>query len=108
MTEGLLQYQYLCVKGRSHISQRDNTAITMSKIDTATEGLPIEFYTQKRGDRVFWVNNVDQVGVHLFSFDKERVYNLFEDYPHNLTEEEVAIFDEENPYWADFFSDRKR
>lgn len=88
--------------------QRHNTAITMSKIDTATEGLPIEFYTKERGDRVFWVNNVDQVGVHLFSFDKERVYNLFEDYPHNLTEEEVAIFDEENPYWADFFSDRTR
>lgn len=97
------------LRGGDHTRpQRHNTAITMSKIDTATEGLPIEFYTEKRGDRVFWVNNVDQVGVHLFSFDKERVYNLFEDYPHNLTEEEVAIFDEENPYWADFFSDRKR
>jgi len=24
-----------------------------------------------------------------------------------MTEEEVRIFDRENPYWRDFFSDRK-
>jgi len=43
----------------------------------------------------------------LFSFDKKKIYNLFLDYPHNMTEEEVRIFDSENPFWRDFFSDRK-
>jgi hypothetical protein len=43
----------------------------------------------------------------LFTFDKEKFYNLFEDYPQNMTSEEVEIFDKENPYWAEFFSDRK-
>ena len=37
------------------------------------------------------------------SFDKKKIYNLFADYPHNLTAEEKEIFDKENPYWCDFF-----
>ena len=38
-----------------------------------------------------------------FDFDKVKIYNLFADYPHNLTPEEKEIFDKENPYWCDFF-----
>jgi hypothetical protein len=52
------------------------------------------------------VDNLDTVGQHLFSFDKQTVFNLFADYPHNLTIEQREIFDKENPYWADFFKDR--
>lgn len=37
---------------------------------------------------------------------KIKIYNLFKDYPYNLTSEEKEIFDKENPYWADFFKDR--
>ena len=48
----------------------------------------------------------DNVGEWVFSFDKEKEYNMFEDYPHNLNPEEIKIFDEENPEWADFFRDR--
>lgn len=66
----------------------------------------LEFYRNNVDDVVWWVNNADTIGEHLFTFDKQKIYNLFADYPHNLTPKEKAIFDKENPYWADFFADR--
>ena len=69
-------------------------------------GMEYDFYKNKKSDKVYWVNNMDSVGQHLFSFDKQTVFNLFADYPHNLTTEQREIFDKENPYWADFFKDR--
>lgn len=65
-----------------------------------------DFYKNKKSDKVYWVDNLDSVGQHLFSFDKQIVFNLFADYPHNLTTEQREIFDKENPYWADFFKGR--
>ena len=80
-----------------------------------------EFYKENENDQVWWVthyiqldenkelseDNIDKViGEQLFSFDKKKIYNLFADYPHNLTKEEKEIFDKENPYWADFFKNR--
>jgi hypothetical protein len=44
------------------------------------------------------------VGEWLFSFDKKKIYNMFRDYPQELTNEEKDIFDKENPYWRDFFA----
>lgn len=64
------------------------------------------FYKDEANDKVWWLNNEGIVGEHVFSFDKVKTYNLFADYPHNLTPEEKEIFDKENPYWADFFKDR--
>lgn len=66
-----------------------------------------KFYKENQNDKIYWVDTPDQVGVFLFSFDQEKVFNLFEDYPHNLTPEQKALFDRENPYWAEFFKDRK-
>ncbi len=66
----------------------------------------LEFYRNNVNDVVWWVNNANTIGEHLFTFDKQKIYNLFADYPHNLTPKEKAIFDKENPYWADFFADR--
>lgn len=63
----------------------------------------------KNDDRykTWWYDNRDeQVGVFLFSFDKEKVFNLFADYPYKLTREEKKIFDDENPFWAKFFKNR--
>lgn len=65
------------------------------------------FYKEKKGDKIFWIEDTDTIGELEFTFDKKKIYNLFRDYPHALTAEEVEIFDAENPYWADFFSDRK-
>ena len=73
-----------------------------------TDGLnkKLEFYKKNENDKIWWVENKEQVGEHLFTFDKINIYNLFKDYPYNLTTDEKEIFDRENPYWADFFKDR--
>lgn len=64
-----------------------------------------EFYKNEDSDKVWWVET-QEIGNNSFSFDKKKVYNLFRDYPHALSQEERAIFDAENPYWADFFKCR--
>lgn len=65
-----------------------------------------KFWKENPSDRVWWTHN-GQVGVWLFSFDRKKVYNLFRDYPHAMTPEEVRIFDRENPFWAEYFKDRR-
>lgn len=65
-----------------------------------------DFYKENENDTIWWVNDLDTKGEFLFSFDKKKIYNLFADYPYNLTKEEKEIFDKENPYWAEFFKDR--
>jgi len=65
-----------------------------------------DFYKENKNDTIWWVDGLDTKGEFLFSFDKKKIYNLFADYPHNLSKEEKEIFDRENPYWVEFFSDR--
>ena len=66
----------------------------------------MEFYKNNEDDKIYWVDNKEKIGAHLFSFDKKTVFNLFEDYPYKLTKEQKRIFDKENPEWAEFFKDR--
>lgn len=66
-----------------------------------------DFYKKSKNDEIWWTNELDTVGEFLFSFDKKKIYNLFADYPHNLTKGEKEIFDKENTYWKDFFKDRQ-
>lgn len=66
-----------------------------------------KFYKNNPTDAIWWVDNSDRDGVHEFSFDKKKVFNMFRDYPYKLTTEQKAIFDKENPFWAEFFEDRK-
>ena len=67
-----------------------------------------KWYKNNPEDKIWWLDNADEkVGEWIFSFDKKTTFNMFADYPHKLTEEQKKIFDEENPYWADFFKDRK-
>lgn len=64
------------------------------------------WYKNNTEDKIWW-KDTDSVGEWLFSFDKKQVFNMFADYPHNLTPEQKKIFDEENPEWVDFFKDRQ-
>lgn len=67
-----------------------------------------KWYKNNPRDTIWWLDNGEEVkGEFVFSFDRKKQYNLFADYPHNMTKKEVEVFDRENPYWADFFSDRK-
>lgn len=61
----------------------------------------------KCSSKVKWLRNPKRKGEFLFTFDGTRVFNLFRDYPHELTEDQKRTFDAENPYWANFFKDRK-
>lgn len=65
-----------------------------------------DFYKEEPWHTIWCVSEMDEIGKLLFSFDKKKIYNLWQDYPHNFTPEEKATFDKEFPYWADFFKDR--
>lgn len=81
-----------------------------------------EFYKEEDNDKVWRVdhyvlkdNYEDEedkyelvMGELLFSFDKKKIYNLWEDYPYNFSKDEKELFDKENPYWANFFKDRNK
>lgn len=58
------------------------------------------WYKNDENDTIWWKDTPDTVGVWIFSFDKKKEFNLYEDYPHNLTPEQKAIFDKENPEWS--------
>lgn len=47
-----------------------------------------KFYKENESDQVWWIDTSDRDGEFLFSFDKKKVFNLFADYPHNLTPEQ--------------------
>lgn len=67
-----------------------------------------KYFKNKPSDKIWWVDNLgDTIGEFLFTFDKVKIYNMFRDYPDAMTKEEVEIFDKENPYWANFFAERK-
>lgn len=66
-----------------------------------------KLFKNNPADKIWWVDNADDAkGEWVFTFDKKKFFNMFRDYPHNLSLEQKRIFDRENPYWAEFFSDR--
>ena len=66
-----------------------------------------DFYKENLDDKIWWKDTSDKDGEFVFSFDKKKEFNMFRDYPHELTAEQKKIFDKENPFWADFFKDRE-
>lgn len=77
----------------------------MITIDKETR--KIEFYKNNESDKIWWVDYVDYFGFQAVSFDKKKILFIFGDYPQNFTKEEKALFDKENPYWANFFRKKK-
>jgi len=63
----------------------------------------ISFYKNNPQDKIWWVDDTETKGEHLFSFDKKKIYNLFQDY-HKLDSDQKSLFDKENPFWAKFFT----
>ncbi len=64
------------------------------------------FHKNNPTDIIWWADTPEDKGLWLFSFDRTVVFNMFRDYPNQLSKEQREIFDKENPYWAEFFSDR--
>lgn len=65
------------------------------------------FVKNNPSDLIWWVDDPDIIGVWAFSFDRKTIFNMYQDYPWKLTPEQKAIFDKENPYWKEYFSDRQ-
>lgn len=65
-----------------------------------------EWYKNNPTDKIWW-KDVNKVGIRIFSFDRKTEFNMFRDYPYKLNKEQKELFDEENPYWKEFFKDRQ-
>ena len=72
------------------------------------------FEKRNKKDKIYWVDHFlsykskfdfgdRMMGELLVSFDRYRIFNLWCDYPWKFTPEQKALFDKENPYWADSF-----
>ena len=66
-----------------------------------------EWYKNEPDDKIWWKETPETRGEWIFSFDRETEFNLFADYPDKLTPSQKAVFDRENPRWAEYFSDRQ-
>ena len=85
---------------------KESKLVQQKENDSDLNNPKYEFYKNNDNDQIWWIESVDTVGEHLFTFDKKNIFNLFKDYPYKLTKEEKEIFDKENPYWAEYFKER--
>ena len=65
----------------------------------------MRFYKDKPTNKIWWVDDPNDDGTPRFSFDKKKIYYLYQDYD-KLTPAEKEIFDKENPFWAKWFKER--
>lgn len=65
-----------------------------------------DFYKEKqnKNSKIWLTKKIDVTGELNISFDRKKIYNVFQDYPYNMTKEEIEVFEKEEPYWANFFA----
>ena len=68
----------------------------------------ITFYRNKRGDKIWRVDRVDEIGGIEVSFDKKKIYNLWTDYPSKFSAEEIEIIKKKCLTWLTFFRVEKK
>lgn len=59
-----------------------------------------DFYKENENNVIWRIDNIDEIGQFLFSFDKKTILNFWEDYD-KLAQDEKAIFDKEFPTMAE-------
>lgn len=59
-----------------------------------------DFYKENENNVIWRIDNIDEIGQFLFSFDKKTILNFWEDYD-KLAPDEKAIFDKEFPTMAE-------
>lgn len=64
----------------------------------------IYFFKKNENDKIWWVASKKRRGLLAVSFDKEKIYNLFTDYPEKFSKDEKKMFDKENLYWKNYFT----
>ena len=61
-----------------------------------------DFCKHSEDAKIWYATKIDsqERGPYLFSFDCEKVFNFWTDYPDKLTPEQIEIFKKENPTMA--------
>lgn len=58
-----------------------------------------DFYKESQNSEIWLIDDLDEIGQFLFSFDKKTIYNFWTDYD-KLSDEQKAIFNKEFPTMA--------
>lgn len=58
------------------------------------------FYKHYRSSKIWYISDIELIGSHYFSYDKEIVYNFWSDYPDKLTDDQIRQFKVDNPIMA--------
>lgn len=58
-----------------------------------------DFYKESENSEIWCIDDLDEIGQFLFSFDKKTIYNFWTDYD-KLSDEQKAIFNKEFPTMA--------
>ena len=58
-----------------------------------------DFYKESENSEIWLIDDLDEIGPFLFSFDKKTIYNFWTDYD-KLSDEQKAIFNKEFPTMA--------
>lgn len=59
------------------------------------------FRKNKEGDHV-WIVKTGYIGENAVSFDKKKIFYLYEDYPQNFNKEQLEILIKEVPFLIEY------